>query len=153
VVDVCQIQASEWMPLTRATHSGTFSDETSLSVVASKARWHPFYGGVTCVNDDATIKLQWVFFYLLHLFFLLSLPKYEVVLSFIFYIKFGSYSFDCYLFCFLSFFYWFFSFNIVLVIWFDLIWFSYQIWYLFFWFLNSFTNWILCSILSLNIWF
>jgi hypothetical protein len=62
VVDACQIQASEWMPLTRATHSGTFSDETSLSVVASKARWHPFYGGVTCVNDDATIKLQWVFF-------------------------------------------------------------------------------------------
>jgi hypothetical protein len=123
VVDVCQIQASEWMPLTRATHSGTFSDETSLSVVASKARWHPFYGGVTCVNDDATIKLQWVFFYLLHLFFLFSLPKYEVVLSFIFYIKFGSYSFDCYLFCFLSFYLliFFLQYCPCHLIWFDLI--------------------------------
>ena len=74
MVDVCQIQASEWMPLTRATHSGTFSDETSLSVVASKARWHPFYGGVTCVNDDATIKLQWVFLSPPS-FFSLLLPK------------------------------------------------------------------------------
>jgi len=36
-----------------------------------------------------------------------SLPKLKDVMSFVFFIKFDSYSVDCYLFCFLSFFDWF----------------------------------------------
>ena len=125
MINACQTKASEWIPLLWAKCSGTFNGETLPLVVASKTHWHPFYGGVTCVNGNATIELQLALFFssIFSRIFSRSSPyesmKVSCYLFFIFNLVLTFFFYYCLVFY--IFFNWFFSFSFVLVIWFDLI--------------------------------
>jgi hypothetical protein len=147
----CHARASKWTSLVsfRTTHTASYDDETLPYMEALEAYRRSFPGGTTCVRwRDSLTTVN--FFSSPSFFLSLLLPKCEGVFSFIFYIQFGPYFFYCYFFLHILLIN--FLFNYIphhLVLFYFYIKFGPY----FFYFLKAFTNWILFSILSLNIWF